>query len=492
MALPISPAPPSDDIAQRGWSAITIRIAWTLLSVGVKVRPDVLRDARQHAILHLAPSEALTHAEDISEACTRRLVQRARTGADTDPWPQDWAMPVSSRWRRALERSLTPLSRAILQHHYADNRPLPRLAERMELDLIALEASRGGLREIVRRAGSVDGLPLDRWEPARLDRLLGRLAAFSAAVCPPLIDVLDGAHRTHVAGCTRCDRARRLIRRGVLTLEDLVPPSLGARPAGRVTALAVQFHPDGRRHRDAIVAELPTRAFSIGADTLIMDVGTAGAEVVDRTLVLAAELGMPRREFLRGAVVEGPGSWSRLGLLGPLTRDALQESALRPWGVVDRLGELPARLPEPPSARGLWLGVMALAALLLILLRTTVFAPVAIATPYGLEVEFVSGRYGHWASFDVADSALLTVIEQSDDGPQVLLSSQSTSDKADFALGDGSYRVHSGGRLLVAAHADTLAMDALLEASRDADNPLAAIATHLRNSGAFATVDSSR
>ena len=465
--------PPSDDIAQRGWSAITVRIAWTLLSMGVRVRPDVLRDARQNAVLHLEPTESLTHAEDVAEACTRRLVSRARRRGDSDPWPQDWAMPVSARWRRSLDRSMTPRARAVLKHHYADNRPLAHLASKMELDLIALEAARGGLREVVRRAGLKDGVPLEQWSPERIDRLLSRLAAFSATSCPPLIDVLDGAHRSHTSHCTRCDRARRLIRRGILTLEDLVPPSLGARPGTDTQLLAIHLHPSGRHHRAGLLAELGSIAFPVDDDVLLIDM--AEPEPVKRVLHLAAELGVPSRDHIRGCLVSGRGVWSRFGLLGPLATDGITEARLRPWGTIDSIGELPEPLPEPPSAAPLWAAVLALAAVLLVLLRLTVLAPVPVDTPHNLQTAFVEGRHGHWASFDVDDDALVSVIAQTEEGLKVVLASTGAGDKAALALGDGSYRAHASGPLLIAAHPEPLELDTAIAMASSAPRPLDAL-----------------
>ena len=68
----------SDDIAVLGWHGITVRVAWTLLAQGVKVRPQVLRDAREHALYHLDKAVPLSIAEDLSTQLTGQFVQRAR------------------------------------------------------------------------------------------------------------------------------------------------------------------------------------------------------------------------------------------------------------------------------------------------------------------------------------------------------------------------------------------------------------------------------
>ena len=108
MALPVGSTPPSDDIAITGWSAITVRIAWTLLATGLKARSRLLRDVRTHVLLHLSPQTQLCDAEDLAEMWTRQFVRRARGEHPIGPHDQDNRLPVSPRWRRNLERAATP------------------------------------------------------------------------------------------------------------------------------------------------------------------------------------------------------------------------------------------------------------------------------------------------------------------------------------------------------------------------------------------------
>lgn len=477
MALPVSPPPKSDDVAVLGWSGITVRIAWTLLARGVKVRPQVLRDARTHALFHIPPHTPLPHAEDLAAALTEAFVDRARGRPPSDPWPQDMQMPLSARWRRALDRSLNPLGEVVFRKHYGDNRSLEHLERRLSsVDRMALETARGGLREVVRRAAAADGVPIERWPGERIDRLLVRLAAFAPGPCPPLLDVVEGGYREHTTTCTRCDRTVRLLRSSILTVEDLLPPTLGARPSSSVKVLALHLHPDARQHRRALRNELP-EAFPVGDDLLLVD--ATDPTTVHEVLRTAAEVGSPVRDHLRGALLEGPGAWTRHGLIGPLVDRAAQEVRQRTWGLVDGLGELPPTLPDPPSARPLWATATVLAGVAAVLLRLTI-AP-AQAHDDGLWVDFTAGRGGVWVAFDTPEHAHIGIVRQVEDRLEVVHRSARPADKVAFAVGDGTYRLHvRGGGVLLVSSDQPMDLELLTaQASADPD-PLQALGERIR------------
>jgi len=486
MALPVSPGPRSADVAVTGYAAITVRVAWTLLCEGIRVRPAVLRDARDHVLYHLEPGISPAQAEDRAERLTRHFVARARRQRLDDPWPTDAAMPLSPRWRRTLEHSLTPLTMAVFRQHYGDARALDDLERTLQVDRVALEGARGGLREVVRQAACADGLPVDDWPPERLDGLLRRLAAFAPDPCPPRPEVLDGQHRAHVIGCARCTRTMRLLKTNVLQEADLQPPLGRARPSHHATVLALHFHPDGRHHRRTLGREADVPRMPIGEDLLLLDYSEP--EPVDELLTLATEVSAPARDHLRGVVLCAPGRWSRHGLLGPLAEEAEHAVRSRPWGTVDALGELPGALPEPPSARRLWLGVAVLAALAALSVRAAWPAPPPGET--GLAVEFSPGRGGMWSDFDVPESDLVTLVRESDGHLKVVLRSTSPADKAALATGDGSYRLHTmGPGVLVAATRSPLPALAPMAAAADAaPDPLQDLAERIRQADPRAEV----
>jgi len=478
MALPVGPTPPSDDVAIQGWSALTVRIAWTLLSTGVKVRSRVLRDARAHVLFNLERRLKLTDAEDIAEALTRQFVRRARGGKARHPHDQDNAMPVSPRWRRALERSLSPLSEAVFRMHYGDNRSLKYVGDRLDADSITLDAACAGLREVVRRQAADDDVPLDGWSVERVDRLLVRLAAWSPGPCPPLLDVVEGSHRQHVASCTRCDRTVRLVRASVLTVEDLLPPSLGARPKDVARVLALHLHPDARSELGALREALPVPAFPVGDDLLLLD--AAHLESIEPTLRMVAEIGRPNHEQIRGAIVEGPGRWSPYGILGPLADRADREARYRTWGQIDQLGPLPSTLPAPPSATRSWMAVAALA-LACVGAWTLMEPPVPASIDHPLEAHFTQARGGVWTHFDAPEAALITVVRSVPSEPlDVVLASTTALDKLDFSVGDGSYRTFTqGSGVLVASTGSHLALEPFIQDAMTEERPLEWLAARI-------------
>lgn len=478
MALPVAPPPKSNDVAILGWAGLTVRVAWTLLVSGVKVRPDVLRDARIHVLYHLDAAIPLPHAEDLATRLVEEFVARARGQAPNDPWSADWEMPLSPRWRRALDKSLDAVSEAVFRKHYGDDRGLALLEEALQVDRIALEAVQSGLREVVRRIAVADGLPLDGWPPERIDRLLRRIAAHAPGPCPPVLDVAEGCHREHVVTCPRCDRMTRLLRSSVLEVDDLFPPTVGARPAGRARVLAIHLHPDARRTRRRLVDELPVDAFSIGDDLLLID--GSQIEAVAPVLRMAAEVELPPREHLRGVVLDGAGTWTPRGLVGPLADKAAREVLHRSWGAVDGIGELPPPLPPPPSARRWWAATAAVVLVGLVVLGLALTPPPPVG-PASLDARFTPGRGGTWASFDVPEDSVVSLVAERDGALATLLVSKDAADKVVFATGDGGYRVHVQGDavLVVATDAPLPDLAAQVRAAQATDAPIEHLAEQL-------------
>lgn len=486
MALPVSPGPRTPDVAVTGWAALTVRIAWVLLCEGVKLKPGVLRDARDHALYHLDPSLPLPHAEDRVDRLTRVFVARARRRKVQDAWPQDAEMPLSPRWRKALERSLTPLTLAVFRQHFGDARPLDHLEQSLQADRVALEGARGGLREVVRQAACADGLPVEEWSNERLDALLRRLAAFAPDPCPPLGEMLDGGHRVHVAGCPRCTRTARLVRSQALSRDELEPPLGRARPPHQVTVLALHLHPDGRHHRDTLAREAGV-PFAPGPDDVLL-LDFSDPRVVTEVLALATRVGAPARDHVRGLVLSGPGRWSRHGLLGPVPSEAEMAVRSRPWGVVEGAGELPGPMPAPPSARRWWAGVGALA--VLAALSVVAAADGGPRATHPLDASFSVGRGGIWSAFDVDGAAYVTLVRQTETGLDVVLHSTSAADKAALATGDGSYRLHTMGRgvLLASTGTPLAALEPMVTAAAGAGSPLKDLAARIRQADPGADV----
>jgi hypothetical protein len=482
MALPVAPPPKPNDVAVLGWAGLTVRVAWTLLEAGVKVRHEILREARTHVLYHLDPTVPLAHAEDLATRLTEEFIARARGQAPSDPWVSDWEMPLTQRWRRALDKSLDEVSGVIFRKHYGDSRPLSKIEEQLGVDRTTIEAAQTGLREVVRGIGVSDGLPLDSWAPERIDRLLRRIAAHASGPCPPPLDVAIGSHVEHVQGCTRCDRLTRLVRSSAIEVDDLFPPTVGARPSARTKVLVVQLHPDGRKARRLLLESLPRPVFPVGDDLLLLDGTDPGAALA--VLRTAAEVTSPAREHLRGLVLEGPGTWTERGLVGPLPEKAAREVLHRSWGSVDSV-DLPHALPEPPSARAMWLMVAAMALTLVTITTLAVLSP--RAERRDLQAEFTPGRGGIWAAFDVPEPALVYLVGLREGGLWPVLYSQGAADKALYATGDGSYRVFvpgEGALLLVTDHPLPLpSLEQALQGAQAGAEPLETLAGELEKEG---------
>ena len=360
----------------------------------------------------------------------------------------------------------------------ATNRSFERLGASLGVDHIELEAARAGLREVVRQIAVGDGLPLESWPDARIDRLLRRLAAWAPGPCPRPLDVIEGCDRDHLRACPRCDRLARLVQSRILEPDQLLPPSIGARPTGRTEVVALQIHRDARGVRRALVEELAVPSFPMGNRVLLID--GQYVDAVHRAVVTAAEVGAPGAEHLRMVHLEGRGRWGQFGLAGSLPERAWHELQERPWGHADGLGPLPEELPEPPSARPWW-GLVLLLAAIVGLMLTGLPEPTGEAPP-GLEVAFVKARGGVWAHFDVPETAWVTVVAEDPGGLQVVMRSQTAGDKIVYAVGDGTYRLHAPGRgLLLAVHPRPLRdLDGWVAAAAGARNPLQTLADGLR------------
>lgn len=480
MPLPVSSSGLPPDVAVQGWAAITVQVAWTLLSLGVSPR-RTLSVARDHVLLHLEPGIELTKAEDLAAFLTRGFVARVRNEPLDHRWMQDVDFSPSARWRTAIIEAADPVSAHVFRLHYGAGVDLDRIASVMpeSIDRLKLEGTRAGLRAMVRQTALNDELPLHGWTDERLDKLLGRLAAFSPYDSPSLVEVAEGCHADWVSRCPRCERTVRLVRARALTSEDLEVPVGAARPRGRARILAIHVHPDARRDRARLRRELNRRTQAVDDDILIVDDGADG-EALD-VVRLAAQVGAPHRDHLRVVRLEGAGRWSSFGLLGPLVERAVVKLRSQPWGTIDGTEELPEPLPPPPSAVWAWSAVGALGAVVAMAVVLTLAVPMR-ADEVGLDARFVSARGGVWSSFTANDRALLLIVGQVDGQMRVFHASSSPAHKAALTAGDGVYRHHfPAQRLLVAASdAPFEGLSALISAASDAEDPLLDLSVRLR------------
>lgn len=471
------------DVVTQGWAAITVRVAWTLRTEGVRQTRDRVRDAREHVFWHLEPQMSVHLAEDLAERLVREWVARAEGRPWRPRFPEDDDHPLPQRWRDALFVEGQPkIADLVLRHHYADGIKLHKLASkssRTPLDRPSLEAAREGLREAVREVAREEGRPIDGWSDDRLDDLIHRLAQVARQPAPSLLDVVDGQRPQDVKRCVRCRRAFKLVTGGTLARADLVPPPHRARPSGMMQVVALQFRPEVRSRRSRLRDVFPA-SFPMGDDLLLVHAPVPAT--VFRALRDRALTSWPTRDDVRGASMTLGGRWSPSGPLGPGPKQV--PGALRGvrWGSIDGLGELPAPLPPPPSAAPWWALVLALGVLTFLVGRWALeegagFAPQASR----LDVEVVEARQGMWVDFDVDDLARVVLLMEERDGPRILLSGRSAAEKAAMATGDGRYRVHLlADRALIAQVSRAVAeLPGLVDGARQQAAPLDTVAREL-------------
>ena len=213
------------------------------------------------------------------------------------------------------------------------------------------------------------------------------------------------------------------------------------------TTPRTSFPPGWTTTSGSPIQEIKTPWFPLGEDILLIDL-TREEDIINLVL-LATELGTPVREHLRGTILTGTGRWSTHGLLGPLPSDAYQAVSHLTWGTVSSVGDLPAPLPAPPSSHRWW-GLSASLSLFATLLCWFTFG--AHATHEGvfpLTTEFHHDETSLWVQFDVEEEAIITMVSLEDNRLRVMNQSFDITDKAQFAVGDGTFRARTFGEQLL-------------------------------------------
>ncbi len=447
----MSSTPPPIDVVLAAWGPVTVRTAFVLQSYGITVKPEVLRDARDHVWFHLPSEATVAVAEDRTEPLVAAYITRARRKVWVPRFPEDAGRELVATWRDRLFRGLSRPAAIVLRHHLADGHALDRLATTTQIDLLTLEAAHEGLRELLRRTAAKDGEDLDEWTDDRLDHFLHRLAVRTRDTSLSLAEVVDGLHPDAVDQCVTASRARSLVRKGALSREDLIPPRVGALPTDRVRVLALHVHPQGKRDLPELLAKAGGRAFPVAGDQVLLD--ASDVEARRAWLAEAAAAGKPAKDLLCGLVAEGPGRWTKHGLIGPLVDEIPARVAVLPWGQVDGLGDaLPEVTPPEPTARREWTLVTALSAVCALLLYAALRAAApGPALPMDLSVAAAEG--GLWIDLDVADEAHLVVVTETAGKLSVVQSGAAIAEKASLAVGDGTYRMRVPGDAVLVASA---------------------------------------
>ena len=469
MSTSISPGSPT----ARLWAVVSIEAAWTLQVCGVRCTPALLHEVRRHILLTL-PKNA---SEDRADACTaplvREFLKRFRGGDYSGDPPAD-PRPLQTIWRDAILEGLDPIGMVVWRLMYGDGLDAEAVEARCKVDRVVLSSAREGMRCALRSLIEDGDGQLDDDE---LDRLLARLARMPTPDCTGGAEALS-ASKEHIERCPRCCRAVRLGRAGLLKTSDLVAPAKGWN-VERISVLALNLHPDGRHHRDALLDTFGAAAIPVADDTVVVDLDRTSNHV--SMLYALAEEGTPSKHHMRGALVRGPGRWHDRGLIGPVARASIGESRSRQWGEIDTVGTLPEILPPPPSATPWW-GAAVLVTLAAAFAGVSALERPADPPTYPIEAivfqqlaDTVIGR------FDVDDAAYTLVVLDGPEGLTVLHADDLPADKGEIATGVGDYAVTvAGRRLLVASSPEPFVqVEELVTLVRATAQPLDELASRL-------------
>lgn len=477
-AAPLPTAPPESsrpDALRRLWSAVTVRVAWELLLQGVQPRGAALRHAREHALRCLPAGVGLAEAEAVATQAARDWV--ARLGGRYEPWVTDPDLSIlpDPRWRLLVGSLPEPVHDMVFRLHYADGLSLEDVSMRTGVDLALLRAGREAVLEMARSVLLDDGVPVQDWDAARVDRYVRRIATAAGDVCPGPGGLATELGRQHAEECPRCSRALRLLREGVLSPSDLFAPD-EASPLLPAPApmLLVHLHPDGRRHRAALLAALGPERVILNREVFAVEVRDAAA--LRAALVELAEEGTPPASQLRLVTRPVRGRVGGGAITGLDVLTALQELHALEWGGARGWEALPEPLPPPPSAARWWMTAL-VAGLVAVAVGLWVLLPPRDAADVPLTVEPAAGG----VRFDTDDEAWVDVVAIRGGTPSLLAHSEEPLTKAAWATGDGRYELPvEADEVLVVARSTRLDEMDLVIAAQAGGTDGATLAERLR------------
>ncbi|MEE2751931.1 MAG: hypothetical protein VX519_10910 [Myxococcota bacterium] len=384
------------------------------------------------------------------------------------------------RWRERLEDVLDPLGRMVFRANYGDEVDLAEVSKITGVDQAELQSSREGVRGALRSILRSDSISMAQSDVRQLDALLVRLACLPRSDCRGGSEVLEAGKRDHVDACSRCGRAARLIRGGVLAPSDLVAPDVEAGAVlSHTSVLALHLHPDARQHRDVIYEALGSQGVRADDDTLMIHPDRVGD--LPSVLWELAQRGTPMRHHIRGARVRGPGRWSDAALLGPVATAAVELTRSRQWGEIDDVGALPKPFPAPPAS-GHWWVIALLLACFTVIGAVLTFGGSEQGAVYPLQASFSRSEGWVAARFDAPDDAWLLAVVEGELGLELIHLSRNPSDKGELATGVGDYQLRWPGKRMLLA---TIAvrpeeMQPLLRSAASSEEPLDDFAQRLQ------------
>lgn len=458
------------------WYAVTVRVAWDLMVAGVRVRPNVLQDARDHALCSLPKGLGVDEAEHCASALTRSYLERVTEGRyRRDTSGSDLSVHADRSWRTQLFEAVDPVGDAVLRMHFGDGLDMEGVERTAAIDGAVLGGAKEGIREAMRAIADADGHGVTEWTDVQVDALIARVVCMAAPGCPEVADLMTHGAAMHVDQCTRCSRAVRLIRGGILSAADLLNQPVDFEPIELATVL---LHPDGQKHRKRLQRLMVDIAVPAGTDVWLLD--ARDLRKIEADLRVLAVEARPPRHHTRGAVVSGLGRWSGKTLLGPVAMEALAAARARPWGVIEGLDELPAPRPPPPRATRWWVSAT-LCAIASVVAGVEVFMPAEPPPITPIEVHFKRIDPGWDVRFDADELAIIDVLILGAEGPELLHASVGVK-KGQWATGEGDFHfaVKSDTVALIASETGIPNLAQRVMQSRGQPEPMAAIASWIR------------
>jgi len=422
------------DPHRRFWTALTIRVAWELVRMGVRPKGSTLREAREHA-LWLVPQDAgLAEAEAIAGAAAKDFADRLK--GNYRPWRPDPDLHIlpSPHWRKAVHAAAEPVHDLVFRLHYADGLSLEEMEQSTRINRSTLRTAREAVRELVRSVTQQDGIHTDDWDIARFDRFIARVASAAGDACPGPWGLGTEGGKAHAESCPRCSRALRLMRGGYLSSTELQPPEDRCLPTNAVDLVCVMISPEARRHQKLISRTFGEHLRAVTEEVFFLN----GSQIPDleERLVALAENNTPPASQMRVVRRSLPGRWGRYAVLGPATDWLQTEVQGMTWGEVAGINPLPEPLPAPPSSAQWWVAAAGVA-LLAGLLGMWVFRP-------GYDGQSVMAqRTESGLVFQAAIDAHVDVWALQGMNIVPLFHSRSPADKGVLATGDGRYVVNT-------------------------------------------------
>lgn len=452
------------------WVPIVIRVAWELHLAKVEIRPNILRAACIHVFSHLETDISVETAERKASVYTSDFIAILDKKDYQRPlFDPDHEIQFSSKWRKIILNNLNPNEQRVFWFIYSDGLELKKTARKMGVNITKIEKSCQKIRICARRIASKENIDVTDWSDTRLDKLIQYVANTASELPLDPAEILSKNGKKLINKCPRIRRAYLLLKHGILSERDLQLPTENEL-IERQTLLVLMLHPDKRKFSKILNKSLADIAVQIEMDAWLID--EEDLDEAEEILSILAEEASPPRQYLRGAMVSGPGEWFDDVLLGPLPIHCLDATRSRAWGAIDGIDELPQPLPPPPKSTSYWIAAI-VTSILSLSSWAWALSPVESEYVFPVQAEFSIAPESVDVRFDVSDNAYLTVVRLNN---HVLTidDEYSYATKGRIATGDGRFylRVDAPRIAVISSNEALVDLNNLLFSAQNAENPL--------------------